>query len=204
MALSGINFAVWAPNCYKVAVVGDFNHWDPRAHPMEANGDSGIWELFVPGLKTGSNYKYEIRSHHDGYRAEKADPYAFFAEMRPKTASVAYDIEGYDWQDAAWMSARESLDQLSRPMNIYEAHLGSWKRGADDSYLSYRDLAERPGSLSRRHGIHAPGVAAGRRTSAGRVLGLPSHRLLRAKQPLRYANRFHALWWTLATNPASP
>ena len=139
---SGINFAVWAPNCYKVAVVGDFNRWDPRAHPMEANGDSGIWELFVPGLKTGSNYKYEIRSHHDGYRAEKADPYAFFAEMRPKTASVVYDIEGYDWRDAAWMSARESLDQLSRPMNIYEAHLGSWKRGADDSYLSYRDLAE--------------------------------------------------------------
>ena len=138
---SGINFAVWAPNCYKVAVVGDFNRWDPRAHPMETNGDSGIWELFVPGLDTGCNYKYEIRSHHDGYRAEKADPFAFFSEMRPKTASVVYDIERYQWQDAAWMSARESLDQLSGPMNIYEVHLGSWKRGAGNTYLSYRDLA---------------------------------------------------------------
>ena len=137
----GINFAVWAPNCYKVAVVGDFNRWDPRAHIMEANGDSGIWELFVPGQEAGRNYKFEIRSHHDGYRAEKADPYAFFAEVRPKTASIVYDIDQYEWQDHAWMSARANCNSLTAPMNIYELHLGSWKRGEDSSYLSYRDLS---------------------------------------------------------------
>lgn len=137
----GINFAVWAPNCYKVAVVGDFNRWDPRSHIMESNGDSGIWELFVPGLGVGCNYKFEIRSHHNGYRAEKADPYAFFAEARPKTASIVYDIDQYQWQDAAWMNARESLDPLTSPMNTYELHLGSWKRGQANSYLSYHELA---------------------------------------------------------------
>ncbi len=140
--LIGINFAVWAPNCYKVAVVGDFNRWDARTHCMEINGESGIWEIFVPGLELGNNYKYEIRSHNDGYQAEKADPYGFFAELRPKTASIVYDLGEYQWQDADWMSARAQSNPLASPMNIYELHAGSWKRQSDNSYLSYRDLAD--------------------------------------------------------------
>ena len=139
--VSGINFAVWAPNCYKVALVGDFNRWDPRTHPMEINGDSGIWEIFVPFLELGSNYKFEIRSHHDGYRGEKSDPYAFFAETRPKTASIVYDIDAYPWQDDDWMKSRAENDPLTSPMNIYELHLGSWKRGADSGFLNYREAA---------------------------------------------------------------
>ena len=139
--VSGINFAVWAPNCYKAAVVGDFNRWDARAHPMQPNGASGIWELFVPGLTAGERYKYEVRSHNDGYRALKADPYAFRAELRPETASIVHDIDRYHWGDAAWMEARAASDPLAQPMNIYEAHLGSWKRGADNRFLSYDELA---------------------------------------------------------------
>jgi len=139
--VSGIHFAVWAPNCYKVAVVGDFNRWDARTHIMENNRGSGIWELFIPNLEVGVHYKYEIRSHHAGYRAEKTDPYGFYAELRPKTASIVYDIDRYDWQDEAWMTARAKKDPLAEPMNIYELHLGSWKRPANNEYLTYRELA---------------------------------------------------------------
>ena len=139
--LSGVNFAVWAPNCYKVAVVGDFNRWDARTHCLQPNGDAGIWELFVPGLEPGNSYKFEVRSHNHGYRAEKADPFAYFAELRPKTASVIFDIDQYQWQDDKWMRDREQLDPLSQPMNIYEAHLGSWKRDGANGFLSYRQLA---------------------------------------------------------------
>ena len=139
--IAGIHFAVWAPNCYKVAVVGDFNRWDARTHAMENNRGSGIWELFIPDLEVGLRYKYEIRSHHNGYRAEKSDPYGFYAEVRPKTASIVYDIDGYDWQDDDWMAARARKDPLAQPMNIYEAHLGSWKRKANNEYLTYRELA---------------------------------------------------------------
>ena len=139
--IAGIHFAVWAPNCYKAAVIGDFNRWDARTHAMENNRGSGIWELFIPDLEVGLRYKYEIRSHHNGYRAEKSDPYGFYAEVRPKTASIVYDIDGYDWQDEAWMAARAQKDPLAQPMNIYEAHLGSWKRKANNEYLTYRELA---------------------------------------------------------------
>ncbi len=140
--VTGIHFAIWAPNCYKIAVIGEFNRWDARVHGLEANGDSGIWELFVPNLEPGISYKYEIRSHNDGYRAEKADPYAFYAEVRPATASIIYDITKYQWTDDAWMSARAQRDPLAEPMNIYEAHPGSWRRGQQDSFLSYRQLAD--------------------------------------------------------------
>ena len=140
--VTGIHFAIWAPNCYKIAVIGEFNRWDARVHGLEANGDSGIWELFVPNLEPGVSYKYEIRSHNDGYRAEKADPYAFYAEVRPATASIIYDITKYQWTDDAWMSARAQRDPLAEPMNIYEVHPGSWRRGQQDSFLSYRQLAD--------------------------------------------------------------
>ena len=140
--VSGINFAVWAPNCYKIAVTGDFNRWDARVHPLEANGDSGIWEIFIPGLEAGISYKYEIRSHNDGYRAEKADPFAFYAEARPATASVVYDISQYRWNDEDWTRGRSQRDPLAEPMNIYEAHMGSWRRDHENKFLSYRQLAE--------------------------------------------------------------
>jgi len=140
--VTGINFAVWAPNCYKVALVGDFNRWDPRTHVMENNEQSGIWEIFVPGLKAGVHYKYEVRSHNKGYRAQKADPYGFYCELRPQTASVVYDIEQYKWNDSDWMSARAQTDPLSQPMNIYELHLGSWRRKDGDEFLNYRELAD--------------------------------------------------------------
>lgn len=140
--VAGVNFAVWAPNCYKVALIGDFNRWDARSHIMENNNNSGIWEIFVPGLEAGAPYKYEIRSHNRGFRAEKTDPYGFYAELRPKTASIVWNIDGYEWHDADWMADRAEGDPLSQPMNVYELHLGSWKRKADDEFLSYRELAD--------------------------------------------------------------
>ncbi len=140
--VSGVNFAVWAPNCYKVALIGDFNRWDPRAHAMENINDSGIWEIFVPGLETGERYKFEVRSHNKGYRAAKSDPYGFFSELRPDTASIVCDLGQYQWNDAEWMAARAESNPLKQPMNIYELHLGSWKRKDRGAYLTYRDLAE--------------------------------------------------------------
>ncbi len=140
--LSGINFAVWAPNCYKVALIGDFNRWDPRAHAMENINDAGIWEIFVPDLKAGERYKFEVRSHNKGYRAAKSDPYGYFSELRPDTASIVCDLAGYQWGDAEWMTARAESNPLKQPMNIYELHLGSWKRKDRGAYLTYRDLAE--------------------------------------------------------------
>ena len=140
--VSGINFALWAPNCYKVAVVGDFNRWDTRTHIMENNNESGIWEIFVPGMEEGERYKYEIRSHNRGYRTQKADPYGFYAELRPLTASIIYDIDQYAWNDSDWMIARAQTEPLSQPMNIYELHLGSWRRKDDGEFLTYRELAD--------------------------------------------------------------
>jgi len=139
--VTGINFAVWAPNCYKVAVVGEFNHWDSRTHAMQSRGSIGIWEIFIPDIDVGTIYKYEVRSHNQGYRAQKADPYGFFAEVRPNTASIVYDINQYDWQDDQWMTERATKDTLAQPMNTYEIHLGSWRRKPNGDFLSYRDLA---------------------------------------------------------------
>lgn len=140
--VTGVNFAVWAPNCYKVSVVGDFNRWDARTHAMINRGASGIWELFIPNIDVGTTYKYEIRSHNRGYTAKKSDPYGFYAELRPNTASIVYDIDQYTWNDDAWMKQRAEADQLEQPMNMYEMHLGSWKRDADGEYLTYRELAD--------------------------------------------------------------
>ncbi len=140
--IQGINFAVWAPNCYKVAVIGDFNRWDSRVHAMQNNSGAGVWEIFIPGLQADARYKYEVRSHNQGYRAEKADPYGFYAERRPQTASIVYDISSYDWGDGEWMAARAQRNPLTQPLNIYELHLGSWKRKEDGSFLSYCELAE--------------------------------------------------------------
>ncbi len=140
--VDGVNFAVWAPNCYKVAVIGDFNRWDARTHILQENGASGVWELFVPGIGIGERYKFEVRSHNRGYQAQKADPFAFQAELRPKTASIVCDIDAYAWGDADWLEARAIDDPLRQPLNIYEVHLGSWRRGDGGKFLSYRELAQ--------------------------------------------------------------
>lgn len=137
----GVHFAVWAPNAYKVSVIGSFNMWDSRPHCMTKRGNSGIWELFIPELTEGDVYRYEIRSI-TGYRADKSDPYGFAAELRPANASVIADLSGYEWQDREWMDSRVKTDILHSPMNIYEVHLGSWKRNADGDWLTYREMAD--------------------------------------------------------------
>jgi 1,4-alpha-glucan branching enzyme len=133
--VSGTSFAVWAPNANGVRVIGDFNHWDGRAHPMRSLGSSGVWELFVPGIGDGTNYKYEILGADRVWR-RKADPMAQYAEKPPATASRVF-TSGYEWEDAEWMTRRKSHDPLRSPMSVYEVHLGSWR--AD---LGYRELAE--------------------------------------------------------------
>ena len=138
----GVRFAVWAPNAEVVSVVGDFNQWDERRHPMRLR-TGGIWELFLPGVGEGTNYKYLVRSSIGGLRQQKADPYGFACEAPPKSASVVCDISKYEWGDREWMESRAQKDYLKEPVSIYEVHLGSWLRGAYNSYLTYRDLADK-------------------------------------------------------------
>ncbi|ACY99137.1 1,4-alpha-glucan branching protein GlgB [Thermomonospora curvata] len=131
----GVSFTVWAPNARGVRVIGDFNHWDGRAHPMRSLGASGVWELFVPGLGNGTTYKFEVLGA-DGQWRGKADPMARWTEQPPATASRVFE-SSYEWGDGAWMEQRASRDWLHEPMSIYEVHLGSWRKG-----LGYRELAE--------------------------------------------------------------
>ncbi|HEX6993448.1 MAG TPA: 1,4-alpha-glucan branching protein GlgB [Gammaproteobacteria bacterium] len=138
----GVRFAVWAPNAEQVSVIGDFNGWNKDAHPLAVRGDwSGIWQGFVPGVEPGAAYKYHIRSRYDGYQVDKADPFAFFAETPPRTASLVWTLD-YDWGDAEWMARRSDANALGAPWSIYEVHLGSWRRTADGRSLSYREIAE--------------------------------------------------------------
>ena len=138
----GLRFAVWAPAAARVSVVGDFNHWDGRCHPMRVRGGSGVWELFIPGLKPGSLYKYEIRNRDSGEVFTKADPYAQQFELRPKTSSVAALPSQHAWGDEAWIQQRHAEAWLHRPMSVFEVHLGSWKRDAQSGFLDYRTLAK--------------------------------------------------------------
>jgi len=140
--IDGILFAVWAPNAERVSVVGDFNRWDGRIHPMRNRGQSGVWELFVPGLQPGDLYKFELRQRDSGQILLKSDPYGRYYQMRPDTASVIAAPSQYQWQDDLWMHRRRTQDWLHQPMSVYEVHFGSWKRHADGRYFSYRDLAE--------------------------------------------------------------
>jgi 1,4-alpha-glucan branching enzyme len=142
---TGVHFAVWAPNADRVSVVGDFNAWDGRVHPMRHLLPNGVWELFVPDLRDGEKYKYEIRAK-SGAIVKKADPFAFAFEVPPQSASVVHDISQYEWRDKAWMSSRaRHKEWLERPMAIYEAHLGSWARVPEQGnrFLTYRELAHR-------------------------------------------------------------
>ncbi|GAB6167120.1 1,4-alpha-glucan branching protein GlgB [Thermostilla marina] len=136
----GVNFAVWAPNATSVSVVGTFNDWDGRAHQMRKHIPSGFWELFIPGVKEGDLYKFRIRHYDQVF--DKADPFAFAAEVPPGTASKVADLSHHQWNDAEWMARRAETDWLKEPVSIYEVHLGSWRRSPDTPqlWLGYRDL----------------------------------------------------------------
>ncbi len=138
----GTAFGVWAPNAEAVSVIGDFNGWDRRADPLRPRASSGIWEGFVPGVGHGATYKLHVASRLHDYRVDKGDPFAAFAEVAPRTASVVWDT-GYDWGDAAWMSTRGAANALDAPMSIYEVHLGSWARDEKGRMLGYREIAPR-------------------------------------------------------------
>ncbi len=140
--VEGTRFTVWAPNAEVVCICGDFNDWDTRRHPMRLR-NSGIWELFVPGVGEGTAYKYYVRSRHQGYRQLKADPYGFYSEAPPKSASIVWDIDKYRWNDQEWMAARGRKDWLKQPVSVYEVHLESWMRGPNNAALTYREMADR-------------------------------------------------------------
>jgi 1,4-alpha-glucan branching enzyme len=148
----GTAFSVWAPNAEKVSVMGDFNGWNKSSHPMQTKGGSGIWERFIPDLGHGASYKYHIISRHNGYQADKCDPFGFRHEVPSKTASQVWNIEGYEWQDQAWMKDRGNRCKLDSPMSIYEIHLGSWMRVPEEENrsLTYRELAPKLAEYVRR------------------------------------------------------
>ena len=140
---AGMYFAVWAPHAKAVGVVGDFNGWDPDAAPMSPLADSGIYEAFIPGVGLGELYKFAITTQ-EGMILFKADPYAVHAEFRPGTASITEDINGFKWDDAAWMETRKKADPVKSPMAIYEVHLGSWRkkdRPQKEGYYTYMEAA---------------------------------------------------------------
>jgi 1,4-alpha-glucan branching enzyme len=138
----GFGFAVWAPNARRVSVIGDFNSWDGRRHPMRLRHDAGMWDLFIPGLEPGQPYKFEVWGA-DGLLLQKADPVAFASEHPPATASRLNGAPDFSWRDEAWMQARTEIDQRRQPISVYECHLGSWARVPDEAnrYLTYRELA---------------------------------------------------------------
>jgi 1,4-alpha-glucan branching enzyme len=142
--VTGTNFAVWAPNATAVSVIGEFNRWDTRRHPMRKHIPSGIWELFVPDVGPGQQYKFRVRSW-DGDIVDKTDPYGFAAELPPRTASIVADLSRFRWTDDTWMEQRRTRDPLNQPISMYEVHLGSWQRTSDrqHGWLNYRELARR-------------------------------------------------------------
>ena len=139
--MEGTHFAVWAPNAERVSVVGDFNVWDGRRHPMRRRGPTGVWETFIPGLGEGATYKYEIRGHNGYVGPLKADPVGFGSEHPPANASVVRKIVG-EFHDQDWLAGRAARHSIDAPISIYEVHLGSWRRAPGDRMLSYIELAE--------------------------------------------------------------
>lgn len=152
--VKGVSFAVWAPNARRVSVIGDFNRWDGRLFPMRQMGSSGIWEIFVPEIGPGTVYKYEIKTAKGELRI-KTDPYAFAMELRPGTASIVWKLEAYEWHDDAWMTTRSERNLRQEPMAIYEVHLGSWMRVAEEEnrWLTYRELAPRLVEHAKKFGF---------------------------------------------------
>ena len=199
--VSGYMFRVWAPRALAVSVVGDFNFWDVNAHPMEKITD-GIWECFLPGGQPYDAYKFAVTGA-DGVLRYKADPYAFHAETRPGTSSKLYTIDGYQWGDGAWLEHRHSHQVYSAPLNIYEVHLGSWRRRENGDFIDYRDLARQLAPLCQGAWLQLCRAAAHHRVPPGRQLGLPVHRLLRTHLPVRDAGGLPASSWTTCTSRAS-
>jgi 1,4-alpha-glucan branching enzyme len=138
--VTGVSFAVWAPNAQRVSVVGDFNRWDGRCHAMRLLGVSGVWEIFVPGVDRGAHYKFEIRDVH-GHVKMNTDPFGFFFEVAPKQAAIVWDAGVFPWTDDDWLKRRRERDPLRSPMNVYEVHLGSWRKKSAAESLGYRELA---------------------------------------------------------------
>ncbi len=139
----GTRFAVWAPSAKFVSVCGDFNHWNTLQYAMRSRGSSGIWEIFIPGIQEGAHYKFSLWDAQGNQLPLKADPFGFGGQMRPDTASVVRDLTCYSWQDEAWIDNRFNRHTREAPISIYEVHLGSWQRGEDNRFLTYRELADR-------------------------------------------------------------
>ncbi|HUA57220.1 MAG TPA: 1,4-alpha-glucan branching protein GlgB [Verrucomicrobiae bacterium] len=137
---AGVRFAVWAPNAENVTVAGEFNDWDVRRHPMRMR-TGGVWELFIPGIGQGTAYKFYVRSRIAGYQQLKADPFAFYSETPPKSASLVWDLSKYQWADHEWMEQRAATNWLKSPVAVYEVHLESWLRGPNGKPLTYREMA---------------------------------------------------------------
>ncbi len=143
--VKGTHFAVWAPSAQRVSVVGAFNTWDGRCHPMRMLGSSGIWELFIPDVHEGEVYKFEIKKAGTSHLVLKTDPYGYRQEPFPNHGSIVTNIDGFKWEDSKWIDARKKSDTHSTPMSIYELHLGSWKKSGPDEdgdYLTYLEIAE--------------------------------------------------------------
>jgi len=140
--VSGVRFAVWAPNAERVSVIADFNKWDGRIHPMRSHGSSGIWEIFIPDVLLDTLYKFEIRQRDSGNILFKTDPYGFRFEPRPGTAAKVSVLNKYQWQDQVWLNQRGQVDWLHAPFNCYEVHLGSWKRNSNGEFLNFYELAD--------------------------------------------------------------
>jgi 1,4-alpha-glucan branching enzyme len=138
--VTGTRFAVWAPNAIVVSVVGNFNDWDTRRHPMRLRS-GGVWEIFIPDVGVGTPYKYAVKSRYRGYSQLKADPYGFWMETPPKSASLVADLDSYEWHDQEWMEQRGNTKILDSPVAFYEVHLGSWRRKEEHQQLTYRELA---------------------------------------------------------------
>jgi 1,4-alpha-glucan branching enzyme len=153
--VSGTHFAVWAPNAREVSVIGDFNAWNEDAHRMECRGQTGIWSRFIPGVAEDALYKYAVTSQYGDYRAEKADPYAFASELRPRSASKVCNLQNYTWHDEDWMAHRAGPNACTAPVSIYEVHLGSWRRvpGEGNRWLTYRELAPALSTYARDMGF---------------------------------------------------
>jgi 1,4-alpha-glucan branching enzyme len=142
--IEGTIFRVWAPSARRVSVIGDFNSWDGRVHQMRSLEKSGIWELFIPGIKENELYKFEIKTQYKDL-LEKSDPFQFYGEVRPRTASIVKTLDNYAWQDQSWLTKRSQCKPYDQPLSIYEAHLGSWQRdpGDPERFLTYKEIADR-------------------------------------------------------------
>jgi 1,4-alpha-glucan branching enzyme len=140
--VAGVNFAVWAPNAESVQVVGDFNHWNGNQHSMRKHIPAGVWELFVPNIADGEKYKFRIKMR-GGHSIDKTDPYGFYAELPPRTASIVTSLDTYSWNDEAWLDQRAARDPLRQAINVYELHLGSWRRdpAGHHGWMNYRKIA---------------------------------------------------------------